>query len=945
VHASGVDEVPGTWLKHWTLLEIFLVLVLTAAVLKLYGPLWAGVAAVTMVLAFPESDAPRWVWAVVLAIEALWRVLPDGIPRKLTAGLRLVSLVALAAVVVPFVVHTVRVGLYPSLGQHTGGGDFGGFGRSEEQHEGVPATQTVAPAAPAASMAPAGDLDDYKKLPKAATAGEIDDKPAQKQDASKSKGRATGGGSYGLRSQSQAQLNIDVYDPNAMVQTGPGLPSWTWTTLPLKWSGPVERTQRLRLYLLGPVENLVLALVRALAIFALALRMLPFFDRIVGKKRGGGGAAATATAAIVMGLVVLAPSHAAAQTVPPSDVLEELQKRLLTPPTCTPDCVSIPRMALDVRGLSLRARIAIDAGARVAVALPGSPNQWLPERVEVDGKPAPGLLVRDGKLYVALDPGSHEVIIEGKLPDRDTVQIALPARPQRVEASTSGWKLDGVHEDGLADDSLQMTRVKTETGPAGSLEASTLPPFVRVERTLRIGLAWTVETRVVRASPVGAAVVLEIPTLPGESVTTPDVRATGGKVQVNLAATATEMTWKSVLDSKSPITLVAPKGVPWVETFRLDLSPIWHASFDGIPPVHPGAARGAQMPEWRPWPGETVSIAISRPDGVAGQTMTIDRSTLDVRPGLRSTDTKLTMSLRSSRGGQHVLTLPEGAILESIKIGGTAQPVRQEGRKVALPVSPGAAAVELAWREPSGIAAMFRVAPVDLAIDSVNANVTVTVSNARWVLFVGGPRLGPAVLFWGLLVVLLAVAIALGRVRTTPLGVGSWLLLGVGLSQLHVVFAIIVVGWLLALGHRRNHPELPYEWFDLRQLGLAAWTLVALGLLIAGVHHGLLGEPDMQITGNESYAGSLHWYRDRGGSTLPEPWIVSLPILVYRLAMLAWALWLAISLLRWLRWGWESFATGGLWRKASPRAKAVAVPLPPPEPPANEPPPPAGDAG
>jgi hypothetical protein len=34
--------------------------------------------------------------------------------------------------------------------------------------------------------------------------------------------------------------------------------------------------------------------------------------------------------------------------------------------------------------------------------------------------------------------------------------------------------------------------------------------------------------------------------------------------------------------------------------------------------------------------------------------------------------------------------------------------------------------------------------------------------------------------------------------------------------------------------------------------------------------------------------------------------------------MLAWALWLANSLLNWLRWGWGCFSAGGLWRK-SPR--------------------------
>jgi len=46
-------------------------------------------------------------------------------------------------------------------------------------------------------------------------------------------------------------------------------------------------------------------------------------------------------------------------------------------------------------------------------------------------------------------------------------------------------------------------------------------------------------------------------------------------------------------------------------------------------------------------------------------------------------------------------------------------------------------------------------------------------------------------------------------------------------------------------------------------------------------------------------------------------------LFVYRLAMLAWALWLAFALIRWLRRGWECFSTNGLWRKMEPVARPV----------------------
>jgi hypothetical protein len=98
---------------------------------------------------------------------------------------------------------------------------------------------------------------------------------------------------------------------------------------------------------------------------------------------------------------------------------------------------------------------------------------------------------------------------------------------------------------------------------------------------------------------------------------------------------------------------------------------------------------------------------------------------------------------------------------------------------------------------------------------------------------------------------------------------------------------------------------------------------------------GLLGQPDMQIEGNGSYASHLVWYQDRidnvdgQGGLLPRPWVLSVSMWWYRGLMLAWALWLAGSLVRWLPWAWGSFSAGGLWRHLiTPRPRPLA-PLPP----------------
>lgn len=170
-------------------------------------------------------------------------------------------------------------------------------------------------------------------------------------------------------------------------------------------------------------------------------------------------------------------------------------------------------------------------------------------------------------------------------------------------------------------------------------------------------------------------------------------------------------------------------------------------------------------------------------------------------------------------------------------------------------------------------------------------------------------------MFWGLLIVILLVAIALARVPLTPLGVVSWLLLGIGLSQVSVVMGLIVIGWLLALGWRGRWPAgMGKTGFNLGQIGLAALTLAALYCLYQAIRRGLLGLPEMQIGGNASSATQLNWYQDHATAALPVVSITSVPLIVYHLLMLAWALWLAFALVGWMRWGWRQFSHHGLWR-------------------------------
>jgi len=82
----------------------------------------------------------------------------------------------------------------------------------------------------------------------------------------------------------------------------------------------------------------------------------------------------------------------------------------------------------------------------------------------------------------------------------------------------------------------------------------------------------------------------------------------------------------------------------------------------------------------------------------------------------------------------------------------------------------------------------------------------------------------------------------------------------------------------------------------------------------------------MHVTGNGSSSSMLRGYQDRSAGAPVRPWVISVPLLLYRLAMLLWSLWLSVAMLAWLRWGWGCFSEGGIWRRIR-KAKSPAPPI------------------
>ena len=371
------------------------------------------------------------------------------------------------------------------------------------------------------------------------------------------------------------------------------------------------------------------------------------------------------------------------------------------------------------------------------------------------------------------------------------------------------------------------------------------------------------------------------------------------------------------------------------EVWAFTVSPIWHVEADGVPvDVDTVADKGDfRRFQFHPLPGETLTLHITKPLPAEGATRAIDRASLVVSAGRHASDTTLDLSLRASQGGEQAITLPADAEVLNVSRNGEVLNLRPRDGKLSLPLVPGSQQFEIRFREPTPVGFVTRTPAVALGLPAANLSLGVDLPADRWLLATGGPSEGPAVLYWSELLVMLLIAWALARTRRTPLTFAQWILLGIGFSTFSWPALLLVVAWLFALDWReRSAQPASAALFNLAQIGLAVLTGVALLCLVAAIPQGLLGAPDMQVAGNGSSAYGLRWFADRSADGLPGASAISVPLWAYKIAMLAWAIWLANAVVGWLRDGFAAWMRGGHWR-ALPRKAVVDIPSAAPPPP------------
>ncbi len=192
-------------------------------------------------------------------------------------------------------------------------------------------------------------------------------------------------------------------------------------------------------------------------------------------------------------------------------------------------------------------------------------------------------------------------------------------------------------------------------------------------------------------------------------------------------------------------------------------------------------------------------MLLSKPSAVSGDIMTVQNVNYQTTLGSRRRNSKLILDLECSLASDFAIQIDAEAEVSSLKINQQSVPVQLDRSRLIVPAQPGKQTVEVQWRKSELMRTRASTSEVTLPVEASNITTVMVMPDNRWILWADGPLRGPAVRFWTILSVAVLAAFALGSVPSSPLRRYEWVLLAIGLTQVHLAAAMLVVGWLFLL--------------------------------------------------------------------------------------------------------------------------------------------------
>lgn len=907
---SGADSSHGDWLSRWSLIDLFFVLVIVALVFKVFGVAASGVALLTLVLGYHESNMPVFWWFnLVVALTLVLKVTSPKL-KKLAGYYRWFSITLLALVMLPFLADQIRYTLYPQLELNRALSSEYPESRDLEYFAAEPTPETLRKPAPAIQSVPR----------------------VLQETVADEKQKITVTGSRIKRS------DLDTsYESGAVIQAGKGRPSWHWQTASYSWNGVINGDEKVDIQIV-PLYVVKFLRILLVVLSVLWLWLLFKVSRANKSSSENNNPVAGNTLAMLMALTFLvsagAPNISNASEFPSDKLLKELQQRIYPAEKCHPDCVTLTEVQVEINNLQAKLNLRYFSQANKAGLLPMS-SDWRVDEVRLNGRVVRQLWKNKQGVWLLLPSGEANIELVASLKDKSEVALRFAEKPKRIQLEKIvGWETSGVVEQTLRASELQLSRLVTKadnrSAAAESVTVATeqsISELFSIHRHFRFASQWSLLTKVSRLAPQVGTLTTKVALYDFERPLNQTENVKDGLMSVVIPSNENSVDWSSSISGQSSFEITAIDDRAKLETWELLVFPNWNLEVNGVPAVSPEHLSKDDYWVYLYYPraGEKLSFTLTKPPTAEGDSVAISKVTQIHNVSKRKTTTSLNIDYRATRAEPLLLHIGD-AELKKLEHDSRQINLGSVEGVVSVNLKPGKHKLFFELEQKTETSVKMDLLSPKLNKEFTNLTTRVALPDSRWLIGASGPGYGPAVIYWGELIFFILLAIGLSRMSFSPINYWQWLVLGLGMSTFSWPALALVAGWILGSEWRRQNQTIPRQYPILTSWLTLIATLIAVLVLVAAVPFGLLQSPDMGVVGNGSYGNQLNWFLDRGQSDLGQVTLISLPIWIYKGLMLLWATWLSFALIKWLGWTWKDLqGSQFLKRKTSSEAQTSGL--------------------
>jgi|GEM_PF-6130627 len=888
VYVSGADlSGRPTFISKWTLLDFFVLCILFLSAYKIWNLKWGIIFFICLGAIYHKFYIPPYLWIFLIISAGLLnnQNIRDFLNTKKFIKFIFFSVYAAAMIVVlsagiTFTYKNLRNAVYPQLDKT----------RSSTASYYQPKKQTAYDSA----------------------SPEILRNRLSKSSGSKSSVLRK---SY----QTQEPVYKTPSKDYGYTQTGPGIPSWKNKKIHF-----TNGSENMKIHVLSPVFTRIFYVANVFFLLIIIFKFIPV--KKIYKNKGSFSFNSLILLFIFsfFGFFSVFTPDLSAESYPSENLLKTYKQRILEKKEFDHDLLFIKKCSINASAsgsdkIKMELTLLIDAVKDSVLPLPGTDGTFVLKNIELNDKKHDYILKDKNKTLTFIPEGTHKLKLTGKSVSKN-IDLKFSPLPSKLSLNTQGIETQGVNKNSFSDN-IRLTIPESKTKEEFKSYTDTTPLPV-ITRELFLEKEWKIKTKVQRFynENIDQRVDVSLNLLKNEKVLKQTFNIKDNLYNFSLMPGQRSFVFESEIPVNTNIKTEFNKNsflsVKWI----INTDPLWEYEVSGIKSSGSNPSENIYILK----PGESAEIQISKLKPYQGRFLSIDSFDLVYDTTKTINSLKIDSSIRSSKGRTHEINFDNTRLNpEKIIVNRTNQPVSFKNKALQIPLSPGKNKVEIVFNEIDKKRSAFLPEIIsfpftDPGTEAVNINQKIKYPRKTWVIAAFGPLSGPAVLFWGYFITVIIAALILSKIPSSPLKMHQWFLLAAGLTLVSPLEIIVVFALFFVIEYRKKiTPDNSSSYFNLIQTGIIFMIIISAVIVYNAVSKGLLGIPDMQISGNGSWHTQLNWFTDRTEGKLPQPFIITAPLILWKTIIFLWSLWTASFLINKAPSFAEALKAGGFWRKQS----------------------------